>query len=86
MDSKELVTIYTVSNSAQGEIIKNALQAAGIRCFLDGANQAGEAGLMGIEIKLQVALENVDRARKLIESHEGHRGAAKPRSWTEKKN
>jgi len=85
MDSKELVTIYTVANVGEGEIIKNALQAEGIRCFIEGGNQAGEAGLIGVSIKLQVALENADRARKLIAAHEGHRGAAKPPSWSEKK-
>ena len=46
MNSQDLVTVYTVANSVQAEIIKNALQAEGIRCFVDGINQAAEAGLM----------------------------------------
>ena len=45
MESQDLVTIYTVGNPIQAEIIKNALQAEGIRCFIDGENQAAEAGL-----------------------------------------
>lgn len=83
MDNKELVTVYTVATSTEGEIVKNALQAEGVRAFLEGANQAGEAGLIGISIKVQVALEDVDRARKIIESHSARHGA-KPHAWEKK--
>jgi len=84
MNSPELVTVYTVANPVQGEIIKNALQDIGIRCFLDGVNQAAEAGLIALEIKVLVAPGDVDRARKLIDSHEAGKHA-KPHAWTEKK-
>jgi Putative prokaryotic signal transducing protein len=84
MDSQELVTVYTVGNPVQAEIIKNALQANGIRCFLDGINQAAEAGLMALEIKVQVAPADADKARKLVESHDASK-QPKPRTWTEKK-
>jgi hypothetical protein len=83
MDNEDLVTVYTVSNSVEGEIIKNALQAQGIRCFLSGENQAAEAGLIGLAIQVQVPLASADKARKLIAAHEGHK--AKPHGWTEKK-
>lgn len=84
MDSQDLVTVYTVGNPVQAEIIKNALQADGIRCFLDGINQACEPGLMGLEIKVQVPIGDADRARKLIESHDAVK-KPKPHNWTEKK-
>ncbi len=81
---KDLVTVFTLDNPVKAEIIKNALQADGIRCFLDGANQAAEAGLMALQIQVQVSAENVSRATKIIESHEAaHK--AKPHAWTEKK-
>jgi hypothetical protein len=70
MDYNELVTVYTVSNPVEAEIIKNALQGEGIRCFIEGANQAAESGLMGIEIKLQVPAHDVDKAVRFLKKHE----------------
>jgi Putative prokaryotic signal transducing protein len=64
----QLVTVYTVDNFVKAEIIQNALHDEGVRCFLEGENQAG--GLTAMEIKIQVPIANADRARKLIESHE----------------
>ncbi len=72
MEHSELVEVYTCNASYQGEIIKNALNDEGIRCFLENANQAGEAGLIGIPIRLLVPAADADRARKLIQSHEPH--------------
>jgi hypothetical protein len=66
----QLVTVYTVDNPVKAEIIQNALHDEGIRCFLEGENQAGEAGLVAFEIKIQVPIADADRARKFIESHE----------------
>src|ERR1700722_15997965 len=84
MESNDLVTVYTVGNPVQAEIIKNALQAEGIRCFLDGINQAAEAGLIGLKIGVEGAPADADRARKLVESHDAAK-KAKPHTWTEKK-
>ncbi len=70
MDSQELVTAYTVANPIKAEIIKNFLEAEGIRCFLDGINQAAEPGLIGLEIKVQVPVTDAERARQMIEEHE----------------
>ncbi len=70
MDIKDLVTVYTLADPVKAEIIKNALHAEGIRCFLEGANQAGEAGLMMFEIKVQVPAKDADRARKILREHE----------------
>jgi hypothetical protein len=70
MESSELVTVYTLADPVKAEIIKNALEDEGIRCFLDGANQAGEIGLMVFEIKVQVPAADAERARRFIEAHE----------------
>jgi hypothetical protein len=75
VDFEELITVYTVSNPVKGEIIKNFLQSENIPCFLDGINQAAEAGLMSLEIKVQVPATDAERARQLIEEHEArHNG------------
>jgi nucleotide-binding universal stress UspA family protein len=68
----KLTTVTTVANPSEAEIIRNALQAEGIRCFLEGINQAGAAGVLGLGIKLQVAAGDVGRARKLLRHHEAH--------------
>jgi hypothetical protein len=67
----QLVTVYTVADPVKAEIIQNTLHNEGIRCFLDGENQAGHSGLMALEIKVQVPIADADRAQKIIESHEG---------------
>jgi hypothetical protein len=72
MDIHELVTVYTVTNHLEGEMIKNALNTEGIRCFLGGAGQAGEAGVGAFEINIQVPAADADRARKFIRAHERH--------------
>jgi len=72
MSMQEMVTVYTVSNAIEAEIIKNALDDEGIRCEIEGGHQAGEAGLIGIEIKLQVPEDEAERARAFIEDHETH--------------
>jgi hypothetical protein len=72
MDTKELVTVYTVGNAVEAEIIRNALQNEGIRAFVEGANQAADAGLVGIPIHIEVAAADADKARKFIAAHEHH--------------
>jgi hypothetical protein len=70
MDYTDLVTVYTVANPIEAEVIKNALQAEGIRCFLEGIEQAGIIGLMALEIKVEVPAGDADRASRLIEKHQ----------------
>ena len=70
MDTADLVTVYTLSDPIKAQIIKNALEAEGFRCFLDGLNQAAEAGLMVFEIKVQVPAADAERAREFIEARE----------------
>ncbi|MCI0456999.1 MAG: DUF2007 domain-containing protein [Gemmataceae bacterium] len=75
MEANDLVTVYTVASPVQAEIIKNALHAQGIRCFLEEEDQAGLAGLMGIAIKVQVPAVDADRAEKFLRTHEPRVGA-----------
>ncbi|MEI7684139.1 MAG: DUF2007 domain-containing protein [Planctomycetota bacterium] len=70
MSMQEMITVYTVSNAIEAEIIKNALEDEGIRCEIEGGHQAGEAGLIGIEIKLQVPEDQAEAARAFIQDHE----------------
>jgi hypothetical protein len=80
MASNDLVVVYTVSNPVKAEIIKSALEGEGIRCFIEGENQAGEAGLMGIQIRLFVPANQAERAARFIEDHErGERRHARHR-------
>jgi hypothetical protein len=78
MDQKELVTVFTVSDPIKAEIIKNALSGEGIPCFIEEGNQAGAAGLMGIEIKLQVPAGEASRAARFIEDHEKEHHGEEP--------
>ncbi len=68
MDANELTTIYTLDDEGKAEIIKNALQAAGIRCELDGEHQAGFTGMM--QIGVMVRAVDADRATALLAEHE----------------
>ena len=70
MDSEDLVTVFTVGNSIKAEIVKNALEAEGIRCFLENANQADLQNLITMDIKIQVPAPDAARARELIEENE----------------
>ena len=61
MDRKDLVTVMTVQNPMKAEIIRAALQSAGIPCEIGGESQAGLAGVLGIDLMTQVG--DLDRAR-----------------------
>jgi hypothetical protein len=66
------VTIYRLSDPLKAEVIRNALEAQGIRCFLDGINQAAHAGLGAFEIKVQVHEQDRARAQEFLETQEEH--------------
>jgi hypothetical protein len=70
MDYRDLVTVYTLNDPVQAEIIRGALQAEGIRCFLDGLNAAELAGIGAFGINVQVPAGAADRAQRFIEAHE----------------
>ena len=75
MEADEPVTVYTVNNPYEAEVIKMALHGEGISCELDGEGQAGLSDIL--EIGILVPARDADRAQKLIE-HNGarHRVAA----------
>jgi Putative prokaryotic signal transducing protein len=72
--AQELVTVFTATNEVEAEIIKNALESEDIRAIVEGPHQAGEVGLLGIGVKVQVAAADADRAREIVE--EGQRRMA----------
>jgi len=65
-----LVTVYTLDNPVKAEIIKNALEEEGIRCFLDGMNQMIVPGTAPFRIHVQVAAGDETRATEFIKEHE----------------
>ena len=71
MDADELITVYTVYDPAEADVIRNALEMEGIRCVLDNEHQAGLTGVF--QIAVQVRAIDADKARRLIESGEGER-------------
>ena len=74
----DLVPVYTVANPVKAEIIKNALAEEGIRCFIEGENQAGEVGLIGIAIRLFVPPDQAEEAARFIAEHERGEHASAP--------
>jgi DNA-binding GntR family transcriptional regulator len=68
MEADDPVTVYTLNDPCQAEIIKGALRHEGISCELDGERQAGLSDIL--EIGVLVRARDADRARKLIRRHE----------------
>jgi Putative prokaryotic signal transducing protein len=64
------VTVYRLSDPIKAEVIGNALEAQGIRCFLDGVNQAAHAGLGAFDIKIQVPEQDRARAQQFLQTQE----------------
>jgi universal stress protein A len=67
---EELITVHTVANPIEADVVKNALKCEGIPCVLEGSQQAGVAGMFAFPIKIQVRPADVDRAARFIRSHE----------------
>jgi hypothetical protein len=71
----KLVTVFGTRNPLEAQIVRGALEAAGIDCHVVGDHQAGHTGIF--EIQLVVRAEDEPRARTLLaESGELDRGAA----------
>ena len=64
MDDQDLVTVRTVSNATEAEIIRGAMQAAGIACQIGGESQAGLAGVLAIDVLVHAS--DSGKARKLL--------------------
>jgi hypothetical protein len=67
----DLVTIASFSLMPEAYLAKNLLDAEGIPAFLDEAAASDMLHLTS-EVKLQVAAENADQARAILESAERH--------------
>ena len=79
MEADEPVTVYTVNNPFEAEVIKTVLQGQGISCQLDGEGQAGLSDVL--EIGVLVRLRDADQARKIIRHNEAeHQDAARQRA------
>jgi nucleotide-binding universal stress UspA family protein len=70
VNANDLVPVATAANAVDAEILRNALNAEGIRCFTEGMNQAGMTGTLGIPIKINVRATDFDRANKIIQNRE----------------
>jgi hypothetical protein len=70
MKDDELVTVYTVTNPTQAELVRMALESEGIDAHLDGEGQGG-GGLVGIfDTHVVVRAADAERARAIIAFHE----------------
>ena len=79
MEAAEPVTVYTVNNPYEAEVVKAVLQGEGISCQLDGEGQAGLSDVL--EIGILVRLRDADQARKIIRHNEAeHQHAAQQRA------
>ena len=68
MEADDIITVYTLHDPNHAEIIRAALHNEGIKCEIDGENQAAMTNIL--EIGILVRAVDADRARKIIESHE----------------
>jgi hypothetical protein len=69
VEQQDLVSVFMASNSIEAEIVKNALIGQDIKAFVEGGLQAGEMGLAGIPVHVQVPAVDAERARQFIEAH-----------------
>jgi hypothetical protein len=73
MDVHEPVPVYASSDAIAAKLVKNALEAEGIRAFVEGANQAALPGLSALEVRVFVDAGHADKARKIIDTLEDNR-------------
>jgi len=73
VNANDLVTVCSVANPVEADVIRNALQGERIPCFVEGFQQAGIVGVQGIPIKIQVRAGDYNRANKFIQTCEAHR-------------
>ena len=73
LNANDLVTVCSVANPVEAEVIRNALKGERISCFVEGVQQAGLVGILGVPIKIQVRVGDFNRANKLIQTREAHR-------------
>jgi hypothetical protein len=70
MNANEPVEIYATADLADAEMLKSVLEGQGIRCELEGENQASFTGV--IPVKILVRAWDEERARQVLASHMHH--------------
>ncbi|QDT28438.1 hypothetical protein Enr10x_37800 [Gimesia panareensis] len=71
--STDFVTVATLNTPTEASLVRNQLEAEGIRVFLSDEEAVGMAWYLGNAIggiKVQVAAENADRAFELLDEHD----------------
>lgn len=68
MNANEPVVVWTSTDPLHAEMVKGTLQSEGIIARLEGASQAGLAGIL--EVKVLVRAWDADRARRILREHE----------------
>ena len=81
MEADEPLTVYTLNNPYEAEVIKTILQGEGIFCQLDGEGQAGLSDIL--EIGILVRARDADRAQKLIGQHQSKQLTPAPQRHAE---
>lgn len=66
-DRLNLKTVIKVRDSGLAEVLKLRLEDEGIRCVIEGGNQAGLAGVL--QMRLLVKSTDLERAKTLIEQY-----------------
>jgi hypothetical protein len=65
----ELVTVARYPQPLGAEAAKNFLESNGVRAFVADENASSTLWSNLVEVKLQVALADADRAKKLLVEH-----------------
>lgn len=65
----EVLEVYSTNSANDAELVRTALHTEGIKCEIEGENQAGLSGIGIMEIKLLVRAEDYDRARAFLDKH-----------------
>jgi nucleotide-binding universal stress UspA family protein len=73
LNPNEMVTVCSVANPAEAELIRNALQGEKIPSFIEGAHQAALVGTLGIPVRIQVRVSDFNRANNFIQTRQAHR-------------
>jgi hypothetical protein len=74
MQNDEIVCLATASNPQEAHTWRQALEDEGIRCQVVGDYlDAGVGDIPGFRAELWVHREDVEKARTLLEAHQGSR-------------
>jgi hypothetical protein len=67
--------VYTTSSLAKAEILRNVIEADGIKCELDSENQGSFSGI--VDVRVLVHAWNEERALKALAAH-GRQSGRRP--------